>query len=408
MIFNIGIAVIFILAVIHTFMTPHLHVWASQLRMRQIERPYRWRFYYFLSEFVQLCSEIEVVFGLWLVPLFLWASAFTSWQGIKDYVITRDYTFALYIMVIVVVVGSRPIISFAERVLEFFARIGKDSAGAWWLAIMSIGPLLGSILKEPGAMALSAILLSKKFYPYQPSRSFQYATLGLLFANISVGGLLSPYSSRALFFAAKTWEWDTHFMFTNFGWKLLIAMAAVNLIYYFIFRQNFVRHFPKKLPLLEKGEERKPTPFWITLIHLVFVIAISTFSLHAPIFFGLFIAFLGFHQVTRFYQSKLHLKQSALVGFFFASLILHGELQGFWLLPLLQDYGERVMAASSFILSAFADNAIVNYLGTQLTDLSARGQYILVASTMAAGGMTAIANVANPLGLTILRHSFHE
>ena len=406
--FNIGIAVIFFLAIAHTFLTPQIHAWAGNLKMMQIAHPYHWRFYYFLSELLHLNSEIEVIFGLWLLPLFVWASLFTDWAAIQEYIVGRDYTFALYIMVIIVVIGSRPIISFAERVLEFIARIGRDSAGAWWLTIMTVGPLLGSLLKEPGAMALSAILLSKKFYPYRPSRAFQYATLGLLFANISVGGLLSPYSSRALFFAAKSWGWDTHYMFTHFGWKLLIGIVLINSFYYCLFRKNFKESFPKKLPALAKGEESVPTPFWITIIHLAFVISISVYSLHAAIFIGIFIVFLGFHQVTRFYQSKLHIKQAALVGFFFVSLILHGELQGFWMVPLLRDFGEHVMVGGGFLLSAFTDNAIVNYLAVQIPSFTPRAQYLLVAAAMSAGGLTAIANVANPIGLTILRPSFHE
>lgn len=408
MIFNLGVLFIFLLAIIHTFFTPQLHQLAGQLRAKQVAQPYKRRHYSFLCEFCQLNSEIEVVFGLWLMPLFIWASIFTDWSSILNYVKSRDYSFALYIMAIVAVVGSRPIISFSERVLDFFARLGKDSPGAWWLTIMTLGPLLGSVLKEPGAMALSAILLQKKFYVFKPSRAFQYATLGLLFANISVGGLLSPISSRALFFVAQSWEWDWHYMFFQFGWKLLVGIAFVNLIYFFIFRKNFTEHFPKKLPVLEKDAERQPTPIWITLVHLLFVISISFFAPHPTIFFGIFLFFLGFYQITRYYQSRLHLKQAILVGFFFASLIIHGELQAFWVIPLLHDYGENVMALSSFILSAFADNAIINYLAVRLTDLTPKGQYLLVASAMSAGGLTAIATVANPLGLTILRHSFQE
>jgi len=406
--FNTGIAIIFFLAIVHTFFTPQIHAQAKILKMNQIAHPYKWRFYYFLSEFCNLNSEIELIFGLWLIPLFLWASLFTDWQTIQAYLLRRDYTFVLYIMVIVVVIGSRPIISFAEKVLEFVARLGGDTAGAWWLTIMTIGPILGSLLKEPGAMALSAILLAKKFYLYQPSRSFQYATLGLLFSNISVGGLLTPHSSRALFIAAKTWKWDTQFMLTHFGWKLLIAIVILNFIYYFIFRKNFQEHFPKRLPTLEKDEERKPTPLWISLVHLLFVIMITIFALDGAIFMGLFLLYLGFHQVTRFYQTKMHIKQAALVGFFFASLMIHGELQGFWITPLLRDFGQTVMVGSSFILSALVDNAIVNYLAVQIPSFSPQEQYLLVAATMSAGGLTVIANVTNPLGLTILRHSFHE
>lgn len=406
--FYIGSTVIFFLAIVHTFLTPELHIWSVRLKMLQIARPYRWRTYYFLSEFLVLNSEVEVIFALWLVPLFAWGTIFVGWEWIREYVANRDFTFAVYIMVIVVVVGSRPIISFAERILEWFARIGKDSAGAWWLTIMTIGPLLGSVLKEPGAMALSAILLSKKFYPFQPSRTFQYATLGLLFANVSVGGLLSPYSSRALFFAAKTWDWNFTYMMTRFGWKVLVGICVVNVIYYCFFRKNFKLHFPDRLPTVEKDEERAPTPLWITAVHLLFVVLITFFSFNIEVFFPIFLIFLGFYQVTRFYQTQLNVKKAALVGLFFASLILHGELQGWWVVPLLRDFGKIVMVAGAFVLSAVADNAVINYLAVQIPAFSTKNQYLLVAASMSAGGVTVLANVANVVGLRILRPAFLE
>ncbi|MCP5469317.1 MAG: hypothetical protein H7A36_02290 [Chlamydiales bacterium] len=406
--FYIGATIIFFLAILHTFLSPEIHQWAVRMRMKQVSHPYKWRFYYFLSEFLKINSEVEVIFAAWLIPLFLWATPFIGWSGIQEYFTGRDYTFALYMMVIVVVIGSRPIISFTERILEWFARIGKDTGGAWWWAIMTVGPFLGSVLKEPGAMALCAILLTKKFFPYLPSRRFQYATFGLLMANISVGGLLSPYSSRALFIPAKLWEWDVSYMFSRFGWKVIVGMVFVNLTYYLIFRKELKENFPAKIPTFEKEEESVPTPFWITAVHLLFVIGISTFSLSPIVFISLFVIFLGFYQVTKFYQAKLHLKRAALAGIFFTSLIMHGELQGWWVLPLLRDFGEGIKTLSSFVLSGFMDNAIVNYLAVQIPNIAPHGQYLLVASAMSAGGLTVIANVANPIGLTIVRHSFCE
>lgn len=308
-------------------------------------------------------------------------------------------------MVIVAVVSSQPIITFAERILEIIAKIGRDSAAAWWWTILSVGPLLGALIKEPGAMTLCAILLVKKFYVFNPSRSFKYATLALLFANVSVGGMLAPFASRALFMIADRWEWSIADMLRMFGWKAFVGIIFSNLLYFLIFRKEFTR-FPEKLPTVEKG---KPIPpLWITFIHLLFLALIAIMGEYAPVFLGIFILFLGFHRATIFYQTPLHLRSAILVGFFFASLIIHGGLQNWWLHPLLSRASPAGLFSASIILSAFADNAIVIYLVSQFPSYSEILRYLLVSGAMAAGGLTVIANAPNPIGHAILRHSFQE
>ena len=39
---------------------------------------------------------------------------------------------------------------------------------AWWLAILTIGPLLGSFITEPAAMTICALLLARRFYALNP------------------------------------------------------------------------------------------------------------------------------------------------------------------------------------------------------------------------------------------------
>jgi hypothetical protein len=60
------------------------------------------------------------------------------------------------------------------------------------LAILTLGPLLGSFITGPAAMTICALLLRHRFYSLKPSESLKYATLGLLFVNISVGRKLFP------------------------------------------------------------------------------------------------------------------------------------------------------------------------------------------------------------------------
>lgn len=406
--FQIASTIIFFSAVVHTFLTPTLHDYSKKLASRKKTYPEKWKQFHFLSEVMELFSEVEIVFGIWLIPLVLVFTIYEGWTSTLSYLNSRDYTHAMYITVILVVIGSRPIITFAEKILERIARIGRDTPAAWWWSILIIGPLLGSILKEPAAMALSAILLKKKFYNYQVSQKFKYATLGLLFMNISVGGMLTSFSSRALFIVATKWEWDWRYMLTRFGWKVVLGLILSTSLYFFVFYKEFKRNFPKMLPALEKDEAEHPTPLWITLVHLVFVALIVLSGETASLFIGIFLFFLGFWRATSFYQTPLHIKSAILVGFFFASLIIHGELQGWWIIPLMQNLSHFWAMEVSYLLSAFMDNAIVSYLTLDIPHFDDLKHYLIISGAMSAGGLTLIANAPNPMGHSILRSSFHE
>lgn len=405
--FEIVSTLIFALAIAHTLLTPKLYAYSLKLKKkRDHTRKYKKK-YYFLHEVIEMTSNIQVVFGIWLIPLIVSSIILTDWKSTVTYLETRDYTHAVYITVIVVVIASRPIITFAERIMEWIARLGKDSPSAWWWTLLTIGPLLGALIKEPAAMALTAILLNRKFYHYTPSRPFQYATLGLLFANISVGGMLTTFSSRALFIVASKWEWDAWFMLKTFGWKVVIGLILATGLYHFIFHREF-KTFPKELPALEKDEERHPTPLWITAIHLVFFSLIVYTGKYMPIFLGLFLVYLAFWKATLFYQTPLHLKSAILIGFFFASLIIHGELQAWWMVPLMQNLSHFWAMITSFALSAFVDNAIVSYITLDIPQYDDMKHYLVIAGAMSAGALTVIANAPNPVGHAILRPAFKE
>ena len=65
-------------------------------------------------------------------------------------------------------------------------------------------------------MTIAALLLGQQFYRYEPASIFKYATLGLLFVNISVGGTLTHFAAPPVLMVATKWEWNMPFMFTNF------------------------------------------------------------------------------------------------------------------------------------------------------------------------------------------------
>ena len=73
---------------------------------------------------------------------------------------------------------------------------------------MTIAPILGSFITEPAAMTIGALLLAKKIYKHKPKATFAYATLGLLFVNVSVGGTLTHFAAPPVLMVASTWSWD--------------------------------------------------------------------------------------------------------------------------------------------------------------------------------------------------------
>ena len=88
--------------------------------------------------------------------------------------------------------STRPVVGFAESALRRVANAGGGTPAAWWATILTIGPVLGSFITEPAAMTISALLLARQFYDLEPSPRLKYATLGVLFVNVSIGGTLTP------------------------------------------------------------------------------------------------------------------------------------------------------------------------------------------------------------------------
>ena len=120
-----------------------------------------------------------------------------------DYVGNVNVADAIFVVVIMAMASSLPIIRFTETVIAKVSAIGKGTPASWWLAILTLGPLLGSFITGPAAMTICALLLRHRFYSLKPSESLKYATLGLLFVNISVGGVLTQFASPPVVIVAS-------------------------------------------------------------------------------------------------------------------------------------------------------------------------------------------------------------
>ena len=413
--FHVIALAIFILAIIHTLSVRKIHSWARSLETYQA--PKRLRQKTGRSPFVQLLyflAEVEIVFAFWAIPLFIAMVYAYNWTVALDYINTRDYTEALFVAIILSLTATRPILTLAENTIKCLATRLGDSLSAWWLTLLTIGPLLGSLITEVGAMTLCALLLSKEFYTFRPTDNLAYATLGLLFVNISVGGALTNFASPAVLILSHAWKWSTLQLFMSFGWKILLGIGISNFLYWFLFRKEFQFLDKRRKVILatqflhSKEKEEAPIPKWVTFTHALFIVWIVLVSEYPAIFLGSFLIFVGFHQATRSHQYPIRIIRPMLVGLFLAGLVIHGGLQGWWILNLLEGLSPLAVMGITILLAGFNDNAAIAYLVTLIPTWSALCKYAVFTGIIAGGGLTVIANAPNPAGYTILKHHFSE
>jgi hypothetical protein len=350
-------------------------------------------------------GEVEAVFGIWLIPLAIAIVAFKGWQTMVRYFNGAEYTEAIFVFVVMAIASSKPILRFAESCLSFFAGFGGKTPAAWWLSILTAGPLLGSFITEPAAMTICALLLVEHFYKLRPSLKLRYATLGLLFVNISVGGTLSHFAAPPVVMVASKWQWGFDYMLVNFGWKAIIGIVIANLLYFAAFRKELL-----SLPSRNNaaGEKAQPVPPFITIVHLI-TITWTVANAHYPalVIFGL-LFFLAFVVATERHQHPIQLRSPMLVGFFLAALVVHGGCQRWWIAPVLGDLGKWPLLVGSVVLTAFNDNAAITYLATLVSGFTEELKFAVVAGAVAGGGLTVIANAPNPAGQSILQSQFED
>ena len=415
--FNAIATAIFALAILHTFTAAHFSALAHRVQHRheraaaargQLPTPS------VRAEALHFLGEIEVVFGLWAVVLIIAMTGYADWHVASHYV--NDvvvYTEPLFVVVIMALAATRPIIGFAEAALRRVAAAGGATPAAWWVAILTVGPLLGSFITEPAAMTICALLLARQFFDLKPSSRLKYATLGLLFVNVSIGGTLTQFAAPPVLMVARPWGWDVPFMLANFGWRAALGIATSTAVYFVIFRRE-LRSLASRpaAPDIEQPDETAeppallPVPAWIVAVHLAFM-GWTVFNAHYPaLFVGGFLFFLGFARATAAYQSRMDLKTPLLVGFFLAGLVIHGGLQGWWIAPVLARLSEAPLFFGATALTAINDNALITYLATLVPDLGEPLKLAVVQGAVVGGGLTVIANAPNPAGQALLGRFF--
>ncbi|MGB8329361.1 MAG: putative Na+/H+ antiporter [Polyangiales bacterium] len=410
--FNLWATLLFVGAIIHTFATHRFRHISHVLEQRheakvragatQNDVSAAARIFHFLG-------EPEVVFGLWTVPLFFTIQFFydrgTAVAYINDGV---NFTEAVFVVVIMTIASTRPILELAESAMRQLARLGGETPVAWWLVLLIVGSALGSFITEPAAMTICASLLARKFYAFKPSKALAYSTLGLLFVAISVGGTLTNFAAPPVLMVADAWGWTTRHMLTHFGWKAMLGVVIATLGYYIYFRREL--RALSRSALLQEPEERAqlPIPLWVTLGHLLFMFTTVANAHHPKQLIFVMLFFLAFIEVTEDFQRNFSLRSAVLVGFFLAGLVIHGGLQQWWIAPVLGGLDELPLALGATVLTAFNDNAAVTYLCTLVPSMTEGMKYAAVAGAVTGGGLTVIANAPNPAGQSILGKHFED
>lgn len=379
--------VLFILAIVHTFSVKRFAHWAHNYPAGSIP-----------ENFLHFLAETEVVFGLWAAVLFVCVGLIEgSVDKAVNYIEHLNFTEAKFVLVVMVVAATRPVIQLAEGMLDAVAsRLPLKTSLAFYVTSLAIGPLLGSFITEPAAMTLLAIVMKRRYFDQAISGPLAYATLGLLFVNVSIGGTLTHFAAPPVLMIAKTWEWNTSFMLTHFGWRATLSSVGSTLLVALIFRREL-------LSLKVVANHSRPVPVWLTVLHVFFLATVVVFAHHPDVFFGVFMLFLGLTTATREYQDTLKLREGLLVGFFLAGLVTLGSLQEYWLRPLVSNLSGSMLFFGATSLTAFTDNAALTYLGSLVENIGPDLKYALVAGAVTGGGLTVIANAPNPAGVGILQ-----
>ena len=357
----------------------------------------------FLSVLFHFLGEVEAVFGIWVIPLAMATVLMKGADTAKAYINGVNFTEPIFVAVIMAIASSRPVLSIAESSLRRVAEVGRGTPAAWWLAILTVGPLLGSLITEPAAMTICALLLVGRFYKLQPSMPLRYATLGLLFVNISVGGTMTHFAAPPVVMVAAKWGWGLPFMLTQFGWKAAIGIVAANSLVFLIYRQEL-------LGLREMAgaseARRSGVPRWIVAAHLLFIGFVVYAAHYSAVVVLVFMLFLAFVMATERNQDQISLRSPVLVGFFLAGLVIHGGCQQWWIEPVLSCLNPVPLLLGSTVLTAFNDNAAITFLASLVPGFSPDAKFAVVAGAVAGGGLTVIANAPNPAGQSILQSHF--
>jgi Na+/H+ antiporter NhaD/arsenite permease-like protein len=278
----------------------------------------------------------------------------------------------------------------------------RPAVASYFLALAFV-PLLGSVITEPAAMTLAALMLRDQVFSAGVSSRLKYATLGVLFVNVSVGGTLTHFAAPPVLMVAAKWGWTSGFMLSTFGAKAALAVLVNALVVTLLFRRELAAR-----ALARRPDSRSRVPALFVLLNVLILAAVVYTNHHPEAFMGLFLLFLGLAEAYRRHHDRLLLREGLMVAFFLAGLVVLGGQQQWWLQDVLSRLDETTLFYGATALTAITDNAALTYLGSLVEGVSDEYKYALVAGAVAGGGLTVIANAPNPAGFAILKDHFED
>ncbi len=382
-------AALFGLAVLHTFSTRYF----EHLAHARGAHAGLWH----------LLGEVETVFGFWAIVLLAFMALAHGWRSTAEYLDSRQFVEPMFVFVIMVMAASRPIMQTAADAVHLAARaLPVPAPIAVFFTSLALLPLLGSFITEPAAMTVAALLLRNGILSPQTSTRLKYATVGVLFVNVSIGGTLTSFAAPPVLMVASKWGWTSGTMLATFGWKAALAVIVNALVLTLVFREEIARRSVQRPPNASR------VPMGFVLVNLALLAAV-VFASHDPeVFMGLFLVFLGLAEAYKRYHTPLMLREGLMVAFFLAGLVVLGGQQGWWLQEVLARLSDSSLFYGATALTAITDNAALTYLGSLVEDISDAQKYALVAGAVAGGGLTVIANAPNPAGFAILKDAFDD
>lgn len=381
--------IVFILAITHTLLAQYL-----LLLEKYFPRS---------KKLLHALTEIEIIFPVWAALLCLLILLKEGSESLVNYVQSLDFTESIFVIAIMTVAGTKPILVFIENTIIFMVKQlpFKPAISIYCLALTLL-PLLGSLITEPAAMTLAAILLKQTIFPVIRSEKLKYGILAVLLINISIGGALTPFAAPPILMVAKTWNWDLYFMLSHFGLNILIIVLMNTLLGLSLFYKDF-QAIQYHLSL-----STKPINLKIVLSHLIFLLLMMYFSHSLSMFVGILVIFIVFTRLFSVHQDPLLIKEATLVGLFLMSLIVVGSKQSWWLTTLFSSINDWQVYLGTTLLTAVADNAALTYLGSLLPHPSESFKLALVKGAIAGGGLTLIANAPNPIASNLLKTFFNQ
>lgn len=379
-------------ALVHSFLTPVFAKLSKKFPADSIG-----------ESFFHLLAEVEVVFGFWAgIFLTVWA-VIEGPSKVIDYQQSLNMTEPLFVFCIMILASTRPIVTIARTfllsIVHVLSRIiPVDEKIIQIFVLLSFGPLLGSLITEPAAITILALLLYRMLD--KADEKLLYGILALLFVNISIGGGLTHFAAPPILIVAQKFGWGLKEVFVNLGEAVICAVFVNALLFCLVFKNKISEQISK----LEA--EHYPMPWWVITLHVLLMVCVVMSSHYQNVFMSLFMAFIGLTTVTKKYQDGLKFKEAFLVGFFLAGLIIFGSMQKWWLTPILQVITDKALFFAATGLTAVTDNAALTYLGSQVESLSNSSKWALVSGAITGGGLTILANAPNPAGFSILASRF--